>query len=825
MATGRLTWQNVEAPDFSGAVEAQRASAQAFDNAMVRLGGAVQTFDNNRKDRAGAAVLRNAMQYQNADELQAAIASGALMDGVNPDHVRVEALLKAQAQAGQLMALDKDRQQLATSKQAYEHNEKRNPQLLTEGQLRNEELEQSIAHRKNMNPLEVSQTQANLRTTQLGNVVAEDNFNTLLSDREADKRSAAEIHQLNTTGVFLDPHAWQQYSANLNPADPVHKRILAYGQTKFPDVQISAPGSYGGPALSVPQPFNPPGWVAQGATQGNVLGQALYGQESNFGQTKTDHVNEHGVTGPMQVQDVTWREMQRLNIIPKDWDHRDPKQNLEAGFRWADHLTKKHGGDLSLAAAEYYGGPKAVNSDGTINRHYRDLKNPKAPTVGQYVDQIMQRVASNQAPSSMPQTAARPTAATMGVPAQTQTQAQPSPVAAPPVVVGQPAPTTAPAVGSTPPPATPAATQPVATTPAQSASPSQSGEAAAILARATNRFAGLTGSMQDTAVFSGFAEAQADQKMDLAGARKWVMERTPGLDAKDVDAKLKQVRQNPFIKTPAAAAWVVANGGTTNRAFDPFNWTNFTKIDSDGVDNLIHQLTTNGGENTKAAIIADEVNKVVAANTAEAEKDLTAVRDQLKTSQESLKQFAPGTAAHTAMSRQIQLLKEKEQAQIAKVDSSSAATESLYQDAYKAADPVGWAKQQEAKKQKAESNASKSSSANAESAPEQPTPPTKLKWRRGMTAAEQQALRDQEAAEKSTKAFEAERAKQAKEAAAKAKEAELKTKAAKFTKDEISKLSSDELTAMLTMDFYKHLTREQHNAMIARRLRLKAGGQ
>ena len=87
MATGRLTWQNVAAPDFSGAVEAQRASALAFDNAMQRLGGAVQTFDNNRKDRADAALMRNALQYQNADELQAAIASGALMQGVNPDHV------------------------------------------------------------------------------------------------------------------------------------------------------------------------------------------------------------------------------------------------------------------------------------------------------------------------------------------------------------------------------------------------------------------------------------------------------------------------------------------------------------------------------------------------------------------------------------------------------------------------------------------------------------------------------------------------------------------------------------------------------------------
>ena len=146
MATGRLTWQNVAAPDFSGAVEAQRASALAFDNAMQRLGGAVETFDNNRKDRADAAVMRNALQYQNADELQAAIASGALMQGVNPDHVRVGALLKAQAQAGQLMALDKDRQELATSKQAYDFNNEYNPLRLEKVGLENSQLDDNIKH-------------------------------------------------------------------------------------------------------------------------------------------------------------------------------------------------------------------------------------------------------------------------------------------------------------------------------------------------------------------------------------------------------------------------------------------------------------------------------------------------------------------------------------------------------------------------------------------------------------------------------------------------------------------------------------------------------
>ena len=170
MTTGRLTWQNVAAPDFSGAVEAQRASAQAFDNAMARLGGAVQTFDNNRKDRADAAVLRNAMQYQNAEELQAAIASGALMNGVNPDHVRVDALLKAQQQAGQLMALDKDRQQLATAKQTYDFNSQYDPLRIAKARSENTQLDNEITYTQDTRARE---TEARKISEQVSNEVAE----------------------------------------------------------------------------------------------------------------------------------------------------------------------------------------------------------------------------------------------------------------------------------------------------------------------------------------------------------------------------------------------------------------------------------------------------------------------------------------------------------------------------------------------------------------------------------------------------------------------------------------------------------------------------
>ena len=142
----RLTWQNVAAPDFSAATRTQAYAAEAFDKAMGRVSDSITAFDNNRKDTADAAVMRNMMQYQNANELQAAIASGALMQGVNPDHVRADALLKAQSQASNLLTLDRQRQQLSADKQTFDFNAANNPLRLEESGLKTTQLGNDIAH-------------------------------------------------------------------------------------------------------------------------------------------------------------------------------------------------------------------------------------------------------------------------------------------------------------------------------------------------------------------------------------------------------------------------------------------------------------------------------------------------------------------------------------------------------------------------------------------------------------------------------------------------------------------------------------------------------
>ena len=374
----RLTWQNVAAPDFSAAARTQAYAAEAFDKAMGRVSGSITAFDNNRKDTADAAVMRNMMQYQNADELQAAIASGALMQGVNPDHVRADALLKAQSQAGNLLKLDQQRQQLAADKQSFDFNAQNDPIKLQQAQ-----------HDLNKGEYTFGRTQesdARSDEERLANEGAQREFATLQQGGKF--QTVADIATWGRGQDLNTPQGRAAYKIAQSQAPDAFK--LMDPVTPLPGAAVAAAGalnSIGGPSTSDYMGANGKPLSGTAAT----FARALHGQESSFGAADTSKINEHGVTGPMQVQDKTFEGMKTMGLIPKEWSHTNPKHNMDAGTIWSEYLLNKHGGDIARAAAEYYSGPKAVNADGSINRDRRDLKNPKAPTVGEYVDQVLKR--------------------------------------------------------------------------------------------------------------------------------------------------------------------------------------------------------------------------------------------------------------------------------------------------------------------------------------------------------------------------------------------------------------------------------------------------
>ena len=117
-----------------------------------------------------------------------------------------------------------------------------------------------------------------------------------------------------------------------------------------------------------------------------AIQQGIYGNESDYGRAKTDKPNYAGARGPMQIMPGTFDWMKKSGIIPKDYDIKNPEQNRAAGNALIAHYYNKYEGDPAKVFAAYYAGPGSINKDGTINSHWKDKKNPKAPNVGQYID-------------------------------------------------------------------------------------------------------------------------------------------------------------------------------------------------------------------------------------------------------------------------------------------------------------------------------------------------------------------------------------------------------------------------------------------------------
>ena len=332
----RLTWQNVAAPDFSAAARTQAYAAEAFDKAMGRVSGSITAFDNNRKDQADAAVLMNAMKYQNADDLQAAIASGALTQGVNPDYVRADALLKAQSQAGNLLKLDQQRQQLATDKQSFDFNAQNDPIKLQQAQ-----------HNLNKGEYTFGRTQeSDARSDE---------------ERLANEGAQREFAALQQGGKFqtvADIATWGR-GQDLNT--PQGRAAYKMAQSQAPDAfklmdpVTPLPGAAGAPAAPL---------VGIGGIDTNKLFDSLLLTESNGQQFKADGsvvTSPKGATGIAQVMPATGPEAAKLAGLP--WDEArfkgDVEYNKALGRAYFTQQLKTFE-DPAKALAAYNAGPGAT---------------------------------------------------------------------------------------------------------------------------------------------------------------------------------------------------------------------------------------------------------------------------------------------------------------------------------------------------------------------------------------------------------------------------------------------------------------------------------
>ena len=118
----------------------------------------------------------------------------------------------------------------------------------------------------------------------------------------------------------------------------------------------------------------------------------VYGQESSFGKANTSTPNYAGAQGPMQVTGKTFEGLKKKGLIPKEYEISNPEHNIAAGNALIADAYSRHGGDADKILAEYYAGPKAISKTGEISTSMKDLKNPNAPNVGQYIEQAKSKL-------------------------------------------------------------------------------------------------------------------------------------------------------------------------------------------------------------------------------------------------------------------------------------------------------------------------------------------------------------------------------------------------------------------------------------------------
>lgn len=124
---------------------------------------------------------------------------------------------------------------------------------------------------------------------------------------------------------------------------------------------------------------------------------AIFGQESRNGAVDTSKPNYAGALGKGQILESTFNGLKQQGKIPANFEWRNPEHNAAAAEAYMQEAWQAAGGDPRMAAAYYYGGPKAI-AGGKINT-YRDLKNPRAPDTNQYADQVLSRMGRGAQPA------------------------------------------------------------------------------------------------------------------------------------------------------------------------------------------------------------------------------------------------------------------------------------------------------------------------------------------------------------------------------------------------------------------------------------------
>lgn len=141
----------------------------------------------------------------------------------------------------------------------------------------------------------------------------------------------------------------------------------------------------------------------EGGASLTAIQNAIAGQEWSGDKDKAP-TSKAGAVGPSQITPDTWNTYTNKGVIPKEFKIDNPDNNMEAGKLIIADLYKKHKGDVEKIAAEYYGGPGAIDKDGKIKKDVGPKAGVEGPNIGEYVDQVKTRIGGETVTEKKPTT-------------------------------------------------------------------------------------------------------------------------------------------------------------------------------------------------------------------------------------------------------------------------------------------------------------------------------------------------------------------------------------------------------------------------------------
>lgn len=315
MAT--LTWRNVDAPSFSGALEGYRTAAQLLGNATRAGTDAIDTFTKANTDAADRAIMQRSMGIQDASQLQQALANGSIV-GNDGGNASVETLRNIDNRVSTLLnrdvvrqgydqtaytnkrvqdrnvALDAARDPMADLEVASRNGDARtvNTILQTNPQMRGLYADQFSAAVDRANSLGVGY-QARRGTEEAFGMTSRNNDRTVRDQTDEDTalRAALEV-QRNSVDMEGAQREYSRLSRNMSPgaASRLQNAVRGMGYN------INAPISSGSTA----------GGTAAAASAGTAGDYSSFLVKLESGGNANAKSGSSSATGLHQFTDSTW---------------------------------------------------------------------------------------------------------------------------------------------------------------------------------------------------------------------------------------------------------------------------------------------------------------------------------------------------------------------------------------------------------------------------------------------------------------------------------------------------------------------------------------